>query len=230
MSGDAPRRVTEGALTVLEGKRGYLFAMGWFRPVNPSELGRKGMVPDLLLGPPGNLILVRPLALLTTPPDQPGLRHFHALLHAGEDWPEVMASLRLGDEIFPLTQAPRTPSFYHRRGALEPLGRAGIAGWVFDLPGEVPELRVDGRHIVPITLDRDRPDLPFNDVLPGRPLGFNLSLETLGQALRGQDLGLALMDGQPHEVALLLGGKVQAQAVIRHARSLSGRLDRKSVV
>lgn len=219
--------LADGALTVLEAAPGHLFAMGWFRLDEKAARADAGAgLPELLLSQPGRPLVTRPLRRLSTPPGQPLLRHFHVLLRVEEDCPAVTAALRLADEVQPLTPAPRAPTPFHRRGALEPLGRAGMAGWVFDLPGEVPELRLDGRLVLPLILDRDRPDLPFDDVEPGRRLGFNLTLEALGDALRGQDARFALMDGETHDVALLLGGQEHARASIRHARSLGGRLER----
>lgn len=226
MNDAASGALLAGAATLIEAAPGHLFLMGWFRlhkAVAPSAW--EGAA-ELLLGPPGTPMLRRPLRRTAASAEEPRLRRFEILVGEAGDWPLVEVGLRLGEQTLALTGEPVTPAPFVRRGALEQFGRAGIAGWVFDLPGEVPELLVDGRVILPVALDRPRPDLPFDDAQPERCLGFHLTPEALGTLLRAHDPALAVMDGTPRGVSLLLGGQERQHLTLRHERRLDGRLER----
>lgn len=224
---DAPGgALLAGAVTLIEAAPGHLFLMGWFRLRDGVEPSAWEGAAELLLGPPGTPLLRRPLRRTVARAEEPRLRRFEILVGEAGDWPLVEVELRLGEQTLALTSGPVSPAPFVRRGALEQFGRNGIAGWVFDLPREVPELLVDGRFILPIPLDRPRPDLPFDDVEPGRCLGFQLTPEALGTLLRAHDPALAIMDGVARDVSLLLGGQERHHLVLRQERRLDGRLER----
>ena len=123
------------------------------------------------------------------------------------------------------------PAHLPPRGGLTAIGAQGIAGWVLDPSGAAPLLVVEGRFRLPLSLTEPRPDLPIDfgpfDLAEAAPLlGFRLTPAALGEALRGLDPALALLDGTPRSVALVVGGMELGRGMLRVERTLQGKLER----
>ncbi|MBP0447008.1 glycosyltransferase [Roseomonas sp. SSH11] len=144
---------------------------------------------------------LRPRRDLPQEKDWPAGYGFQLLLKAPPSGESSTASLLLGGESVALTPAPLRETRFKPRGGMDAPDGRGIRGWVFQPPGEVAELGVDG-HAIPLVPDLHRPDLPFDDGSETPHLGFELSLDALLALLRENAPALNLLDGQAHELVL----------------------------
>jgi GT2 family glycosyltransferase len=113
-------------------------------------------------------------------------------------------------------------------GSIEHVSLHGAWGWLYD-PGLWPDrlspiLRVDGAIDIPLPVDINRPDLPF-DVASSRPLGFGLPLRLLLAAIEADAPGQFLLDGGRHRYELISSGhRVSSRDADLRSRIL-GRLE-----
>ncbi len=135
---------------------------------------------------------------------------FQVLIEAPETEDAASATMLLGEEAVPLNPAALQPRPFRPRGGMDAPDREGIRGWVFDIPGEEPLVRIDGGEPIPVPLTLPRPDLPFDDGSDTLLLGFHLSVE----ALRRIRPDAVLTDGKPHEVVLVASGVELAQGTL----------------
>lgn len=222
MTGDGSSALLEGAIIVLERKGANVFITGWFRPGPDATTGAA----ELHIGPPDEAPTVWPLRRQRSLSNDPTAQGFQVMMPVPGEWSALLVSIVHEGATLCLTPKPRVPIAFRRRGGLDEPGRMGISGWVFDTSDAQPVLLVNDRLPIPLALNRARPDLPFDLGEEQRNLGFHLTLEELGEAIRAQDPTASLMDGASHGVTLLLGGLEQHHRTFSHLRRLGGALER----
>jgi GT2 family glycosyltransferase/glycosyltransferase involved in cell wall biosynthesis len=218
-----------GKVELLEQADGCIILFGWLR-LDPAL--RASLPPRLLLQAQDGVQETWPLDQLRPRPDLPAqdgipaALGFQLRLKSELVGPEATVSVILGDQQAELTPGAIRMQPLHSRGVLEPPDRYAVSGWVFDRPGCVPTLLVDGRIAIPVPLDQHRPDLPFATAEAMPCFGFRMSLSRLGEALRGAEPGFTLLDGEPHGIALLSNGVELGHRILRLSRRLGGKLER----
>ncbi len=218
-----------GFVEILEAAEHHVFVGGWLRI---SEVLLAAGPPLLRLRADDGWSASWPLRRLTARTDLPATDSlpaglgFRLLVPCPIPDGPVTADLSLGGEVAVLGPGPQIPAPFRPRGALEPPIRAGLHGWMVDLPGRMPMLLVEDCFRVPLRLDQARPDVLLDTGEGDRPLGFRIPLETLAAAVRASDPAATLLDGAARALTLVAGRVEMAEQVLKLARSVDGRLER----
>lgn len=218
-----------GHVELLEQTEGFVLVFGWLR-ADPALLAAGQALLRLETATGATeawpLTTFRARTDLPAAEGLPAAQGFQVLFASAIVDKAIKASVILNGDSVRLGPETLNAQPFHRRGALEEPGRHGISGWVFDLPGQVPTLLIDGRFEIPLPLDELRPDLPFDNADPETCFGFRMPLAILGMLLRAAEPGLTLLDGKPHSITLLAGGIELGHRLLRFQRVMGGEIER----